>query len=99
MNTLETIARRRAALVAQAAAQRDELGRLVGPWQKPLALADRGIGIVRRLRAHPFAVAAGVALLVGMGRGRLSGWAGRIWAVWQLYASLRSPRQKTAPDR
>lgn len=94
MNTLEIIARRRAALVARAAAQRDELGRLVGPWRKPLALVDRGIGIVRRLRAHPFAVAAGVALLVGMGRGRLGGWIGRLWAAWQLYASLRSPRPK-----
>lgn len=94
MNTLATIARRRAALVAQAAAQRDELGRLVEPWQKPLTLVDRGIEIVRRLRAHPFAIAAGVALLVGMGRGRLSGWTGRIWAVWQIYSSLRSPRQK-----
>lgn len=94
MNTLATIARRRAALVAQAAAQRDKLGRLVEPWQKPLTLVDRGIEIVRRLRAHPFAIAAGVALLVGMGRGRLSGWTGRIWAVWQIYSSLRSPRQK-----
>lgn len=94
MNTLATIARRRAALVAQATAQRDELGRLVEPWRKPLTLADRGIEIVRRLRAHPFAVAAGVALLVGMGRGRLSGWTGRIWAVWQIYSSLRSPRPK-----
>lgn len=94
MNALEVIARRRAALVAHAAAQRDELGRLVDPWRRPLAFADRGIGIARRLRAHPFAVAAGVALLVGMWRGRLGGWAGRIWAAWQLYASLRSSRPK-----
>ncbi|TAM44192.1 MAG: hypothetical protein EPN55_11475 [Gammaproteobacteria bacterium] len=94
MNTLATVARRRAALVEQAAAQRGALGRLVEPWRKPLALADRGIEIVRRLRAHPFAVATGVALLVWLGRGRLSGWTGRILAVWQLYSSLRSPRQK-----
>lgn len=94
MNMLATIARRRAVLVTQAAAQRDELGRLIEPWRKPLALADRGIGIVRRLRAHPFAVAAGVALLVWLGRGRLSGWVGRLLAVWQLYSSLRSPRRK-----
>ncbi len=94
MNALTTIARRRAALVAQAAAQRNELGRLVEPWQKPLTLVDRGIEIARRLRAHPFAVAAGVALLVWIGRGRLGGWTGRIWAVWQIYSSLRSPRQQ-----
>ncbi len=94
MNALATLARRRAALVAKAAAQRDELGHLVDPWRKPLALVGRGIGIVRRLRAHPFAVATGVALLVGIGRGRWGGWVGRIWAVWQLYSSLHSPRRK-----
>ena len=94
MNTLAAIVRRRAALVAQAAAQRDELGRLIVPWQKSLALVDRGIEIVQRLRAHPLAIAAGVALLVWMGRRRLSRWTERFWAVWQLYSSLRSPRQK-----
>jgi hypothetical protein len=93
MNTLVAIMRRRAALVAQAAAQRDELGRLIGPWQKPLALVDRGIEIVQRLRAHPLAIAAGVAFLVWMGRRSLSRWVGRIGAVWQLYSSLRNPRQ------
>ena len=93
MNTLAAIVRRRAALVAQAAAQRDELDRLIEPWQKPLALVDRGIEIVQRLRAHPLVIAAGVALLVWMGRRKLSRWAGRIAAVWQLYSSLRSPRQ------
>jgi hypothetical protein len=93
MNTLAAIVRRRAALVAQAATQRDELGRLIGPWQKSLAFVDRGIEIVQRLRAHPLAIAAGVALLVWMGRRRLSRWAGRIGVVWQLYSSLRNPRQ------
>ena len=93
MNTLAAIVRRRAALVAQAAAQRDELGRLIGPWQKSLALVDRGIEIVQRLRAHPLAIAASLALLAWMGRRSLSRWAGRIGAVWQLYSSLRSPRQ------
>ena len=93
MNTLAAIVRRRAALVAQAATQRDEIGRLIGPWQKSLAFVDRGIEIVQRLRAHPLAIAAGVALLVWMGRRRLSRWAGRIGVVWQLYSSLRNPRQ------
>ncbi len=37
---LTTIARRRAALVAQVAAQRTELDRLMRPWRMPLALAQ-----------------------------------------------------------
>ena len=94
MNTLATIERRRAALVAQAATQRDELGRIIEPWQKPLAVVDRGMEIVHRLRTHPLAIAAGVVLLVWMRRRGLGRWTGRIWAVWQLYSSLRSPRQK-----
>jgi len=94
MNTLAAIARRRAALVAQAATQRDELGRLIEPWRRSFTLVDRGIEIVQRLRTHPLALVAGVAFLVWMARRRLGRWSGRIWAVWQLYSSLQSPRQK-----
>ena len=94
MNTLAEIVRRRAALVAQAATQREEIGRLIDPWRKSLALVDRGIEIIQRLRAHPLVMAAGVALLVWMARRRLSSWTGRIAAVWQLYSSLQGPRQK-----
>lgn len=89
---LTAIARRRAALVAQAAAQRHELDRLIRPWQMPLALADRGIALVHGLRAHPLAIAVGVALLTRMGRGRLGVWVGRIWTAWQLYRSLQDQR-------
>lgn len=89
---LTTIARRRAALVAQVAAQRTELDRLMRPWRMPLALADRGMALARRLRAHPFAIGVGVALLTRMGHGRLGAWAARIWTVWQLYRSLQDQR-------
>jgi hypothetical protein len=94
MNMLAAIARRRAALVVQAAAQRDEIGRIIEPWQKPLALVDRGIEIVQRLRTNPLAIAAGVVFFVWMRRRRFGRWTGPIWAAWQLYSSLRSPRQK-----
>jgi hypothetical protein len=89
---LTAIARRRAALVAQAAAQRQDLDRLIRPWQMPLALTDHGIALVRRLRAHPLVIVVGVALLSRMGRGRLGVWVGRIWTAWQLYRSLQDQR-------
>lgn len=91
---LTTIARRRAALVAQIAAQRTELDRLMQPWRMPLALADRGMALAHRLRAHPLAVAVGVALLTRMGRGRLGVWIGRIWTTWQVYRSLQDQRRR-----
>ena len=90
MNTrLAEITRHRAALVAQATAQREEVARLTQPWRMPLALADYGITLVRTLRMYPLAIAAGVALLVRMRRKRLSVWIERIWAAWQLYYALR----------
>jgi len=86
---LAKITRRRAVLVAQAAAQRKEVGRLTQQWQGPLALADHGIALVRTLRAHPLAITLGLALLVRMQRHRLRVWTERIWAGWQIYRSLR----------
>jgi hypothetical protein len=85
---LTEIARRRAALVAQAAAQRGELGRWVQPWQTSLSFVDRGIALARRVRAHPLALALGVLLLFRLGSGRWSVWAGRAWTGWQIYQSL-----------
>ena len=91
---LTAIARRRAALVAQAAAQRGELGRWVQPWQTPLAFMDRGIALVRLVRLHPFALALGVLLLLRPGSGWGSVWVGRFWMGWQLYQSLHRPRSR-----
>lgn len=89
---LTAIQCRRAELTARAAAQRDELGYLLQPWQKPLAFVDRGVALLRNVRAHPFAIAIGVALLAWTGHGRLSVWTGRLWTGWQLYRSLVGQR-------
>jgi hypothetical protein len=94
---LTEITRRRTALVAQAAAQRSELGRWVQPWQTPLAFVDRGIALARRVRTHPLALAIGVLLLFRLGPGRWSLWAGRLWTGWQIYQSLHD-RQSQPRD-
>ncbi len=85
---LMALARRRAALVAQSAAQRAEIGRCVQPWQTPLAVVDRGIALVRRARAHPLAFVIGVLLLFRSGSSRWSVWGGRLWTGWQIFQSL-----------
>ncbi|MEK7758791.1 MAG: YqjK family protein [Pseudomonadota bacterium] len=85
---LTALTRRRAALVAQSAAQRAELGRCVQPWQTPLAFVDRWIALARRVRAHPLALAIGVLLLFRSGSSRWSVWGGRFWTGWQIFQSL-----------
>jgi len=91
---LTAIARQRAALVTQAAAQRSELGRWLQPWQKPLSLVDRGIALARHVRANPLALAIGVLLLFRLGSGRWSVWAGRFWTGWQIYQSLHGRQSR-----
>jgi hypothetical protein len=86
---LTAITRRRAALVAKAAEQRSELGYWLQPWQTSLAFVDRGMALARRVRANPLVLVIGVLLLLRLGRGRWSVWAGRFWTGWQIYQSLQ----------
>jgi hypothetical protein len=90
---LSAIRQRRAALLARAEAQRAEIARIVRPWRAPLSIADRVVAFVRRLRAHPLAIGAGLILLLWLGRSRKSLWAGRLWTLWQLYSTFRNSRQ------
>ena len=87
---LTDITRRRAELIAQAAAQRQEVGRLLQPWLTPISLVERGAALVRRIRQHPLAIAMGLLMLFRFGRGRWSLWAGRLWTGWQIYQSLQN---------
>jgi hypothetical protein len=91
---LTSIRQHRAALREKATSQRAELARLVQPWRKPLTFVDGGITLLRRVRANPLAIVMGAVLLVRMGRGQWSTWAGRLWTGWQLYQSLFERRPK-----
>jgi len=95
---LTTIARRRAALIARAAAQRDEVGHLVQPWLTPLSFMDRGAALVRQVRMHPLGIALGVLTLFRLGRRGWSLWAGRLWTGWQLYQSMMQNQQSRPRD-
>ncbi len=89
---LTKLTARRAALIEKAAAQRRHVGLSVQPWRAPISYVDRGVDLLRRIRAHPLALATGVLLLFRLGRGRLSVWAGRAWTGWQIYQSLQDRR-------
>ncbi len=65
MNNLQQIAARRAALIAQAARQRAELGALCGQLQRPAALFDKGYAVASRIKSHPgIALGATAALAI-----------------------------------
>lgn len=91
---MTAINRRRAALVAKAAEQRSELGDCLQPWKTTLSYVDRGMALARRVRVHPLALVFGVLLLLRLGRGRWSAWAGRFWTGWQIYQSLHGRQSR-----
>ena len=54
---------RRAALVARAAVQRDDLARQLGAWEPAFDRIDRAMAWLGRLRRHARPLAVGVAVL------------------------------------
>jgi hypothetical protein len=68
------LAERRATLIAKAAAQREEISRLLTSWSRPLAVADRGWEMIRRFAGHPAFLAWAAALLLGVGPRRTLKW-------------------------
>lgn len=65
-SNLARLALRRDALVAQAAAQRLQLGEQVHPLRAPVAIAERIYSGVRFLGDHPIYVVAIVATVVAL---------------------------------
>lgn len=86
---LMRIAQRREVLVASAAVQRLALAHSLEEWQRPLALADRGLDIAQAARKHPAWLAAGVLLPGLLGFARVGTWFRRGFVAWQLLARVR----------
>lgn len=64
MNNLERIMAKRAALIAQAAAQRADLAVVYGQFQRPAAILDKGYAIARGIKAHSGLVIGAAATLM-----------------------------------
>ena len=78
------LAKRRAALIAGAEAQRKELGEAFKAWIRPLAILERGAEAVRSLKSHPELV-AGLAVFVALLRPwRLVRWLPPGWVTAPL---------------
>lgn len=88
--------RKRELLVARCAAQRDELESLVRRFERPLAVADRGLAAVRYLRDRPLLIGALTAAVVAArGRG-LAKWAKLGVTAWRAYRALAAARKVPA---
>lgn len=65
-STLEQLARRRDALIARSAAQRDALSRQSQAMANTLLTLDQSLGLLRRIKNSPIAIAglvAGIAII------------------------------------
>lgn len=86
---LRLLSERRERLVEQAAMQRQALARHIEPWRVPLALADRGLTALRRVKRHPEWLVGAVLLLAALRPRRVGKWLGRGWVSWQMMHRLR----------
>ena len=76
---------RRQRLIAQAASQRMLLTKNTYAWRSPLAIADKGLSILRYIKHHPILVAGGgTTLLSIVNPNSISKWLRRSWLAWQL---------------
>jgi len=85
MNSKEIeLAERRAALVARAAAEREELSNALTSCLKPVAAVQRGLDAARRIWSRPEVIAGAVALLTVLRVWRIARWLPPGWAIWRV---------------
>jgi hypothetical protein len=95
----EDLAAKRQRLVAKAAVQRVELAHQIQPWRARLAVADKGVSIVRTVGRHPLLL-AGAAMLLAVWRPRRTVKVLQYgWVAWQLVRELRAHPLGAAPLR
>ena len=85
---IESLRRRREALVLRAAAQRGELAAVNSQLHARLWPVDFGMALARTLRNRPLLAATGIAAFAGR-RHRLVAWGTRLLTFWQLIGVVR----------
>lgn len=88
-DSLTELARRKEQLIARAERQRRVISVSCLQLRKPLGMADRGVAVVRCLKAHPLLLAAGILAAAAVGRRSLLGWFGRGLFVWRALRSAQ----------
>ena len=81
------VMQRRGELLAKITSQREQVVQIGARLEKPLALADQGLAVLRFMRSRPVLVAGVAALLVWRRRGAL-GVMKLGWRAWKGYRYL-----------
>ena len=84
---LARLAAERRQLLEKIESQRMEVTTIAQRWQKPLALADMGMGVLHFLRNHPILVSGGAAVLFSYRRKGMVGMAREWGRMLRLYSS------------
>lgn len=80
---------RRERLIAQIAMQRLTLAQTVASMRTPIALADRGLAVLRFIKRHPVLLAGAGMLLGALRPSRVGKWLRGGWLAWQFMRKLR----------
>ena len=88
---LQKLAERRQHLIAQAASQRILLAHTSRSLRKPLAVADKGLSLLRYIKHHPILIAGDSVALLSMARpSGIGRWFRRGWLAWQIVKKFRN---------
>lgn len=85
------LAGRREALQRRAAAERAAFAAEFGHVYQSLSLADRAVGLLRRLGARPAVVVAGLGVMLLLGPARAITWVWRGYSSWVTARRLMQP--------
>jgi len=86
---------RRSVLIAQAAEQRVVLADAAEPWRRPLAIADRGVAMLRFFKRYPAFLAAASVVVLLLKPGPTFRWARRgylAWRAWRAFVRTEAVR-------
>jgi hypothetical protein len=82
------VARHKERLIARAEVQREAIAAGFRGLEAPASVIDRGLEVVRFLKAHPVVVAAGVAVIVALRRRSIMSIASTGLAAWRVWRTL-----------
>jgi YqjK-like protein len=99
MQDLDDIVRRKQRLIERCAVQRAAIAGAFRELERPIAVADRGLKIVRFFRSHPVLIGAAIAaIMVARGRTSLIGLLARGVSVWRLWRTIGTWAQRLGMD-
>jgi hypothetical protein len=89
-----TVMQHRSKLLARIAMQRGQMAEIEAHLRAPLAVADRGMAVVRYFRFHPLLVAGLMAIILIRPRSSAAGLMWGAWRVWKSYREFTSISEK-----